>query len=58
MLKGKVVLPPPVNVGWSINNGRISAVSQCQLEYELQKILTISWGINYTSHCYPLCGEL
>ena len=55
MLLGKAALPPPADVGWSINNGGISAVGRCRLEYELQKILTIGWGINYISHCYPLC---
>ena len=58
MLLGKAALPPPADVGWSINNGGISAVGRCRLEYELQKILTIGWGINYISHCYPLCAFL
>ena len=50
MLLGKAALPPPADVGWSINNGGISAVGRCRLEYELQKILTVGWGINYISH--------
>ena len=57
MFLGKAALLPPANVGWSINNGRISTVGQRQLEYELQKILTVGWGINDISHHYPLCGE-
>src|SRR6202012_744274 len=57
MLLGKAALPPPADVGWSINNGGISAVGRRRLEYELQKILTVGWGINYISHCYPLCGD-
>ena len=54
MFLGKAALLPPANVGWSINNGRISTVGQRQLEYELQKILTVGWGINYISHCCTL----
>ena len=56
MLLGKAALLPPANVGWSINNGGISTVGRRRLEYELQKILTVGWGINYISHCYPLCA--
>ena len=54
MFLGKSELPPPANIGWSINKSRISGVGQCRLEYELQKILGVSWGTNYISHCYPL----
>jgi hypothetical protein len=58
MLLGKAALPPPADVGWSINNGGISAVGRRRLEYELQKILTIGWGINYISHCCTLAAAL
>ena len=41
---------PPAEVGWSMSDGGISTVGQHWLEYELQKILTVGWGINYISH--------
>ena len=50
---GKMAQPLPANVGWSINSGRVSSVSQHQLEYELPKILGISQSINYISHWLP-----
>ena len=37
-----------------MQNG-VPASSRRRLEYELQKILTVGWGINYISHHYPLC---
>ena len=52
----KTASPPPADVGWSMSDSRISAVGRRRLEYELQKILTVGWGINYISHHYPLCG--
>ena len=51
----KTASPPPADVGWSMSDSGISAVGRCRLEYELQKILTVGWGINYISHHYPLC---
>ena len=51
----KMASPPPANVGWSINNGGISGVGRCRLEYELPKILGVGWGINYIRHPYPSC---
>ena len=51
----KTASPPPADVGWSMSDSGISAVGRHQLEYELQKILTVGWGINYISHHYPLC---
>ena len=48
---------PPAEVGWSMSDGGISTVGQRWLEYELQKILTVGWGINYISHHYPLCAR-
>ena len=39
----KAVFPPPADVGWSMNDGGISAVGRRRLEYELWKILTIRW---------------
>ena len=56
MFLGKPELPPPADVGWSINKSGISGIGRHQLEYELQKILSVGWGINYISHCYPLCA--
>ena len=50
-------LPPPADVSWSINKSGISSVSRHQLEYELQKILSVGWGTNYISHRYPLAGR-
>ena len=41
-----------------MSDSGISAVGRRRLEYELQKILTVGWGINYISHHYPLCAEL
>ena len=38
-----------------MSDSGISAVGRRRLEYELQKILTVGWGINYISHHYPLC---
>ena len=38
-----------------MSDSGISAVGRRWLEYELQKILTVGWGINYISHHYPLC---
>src|ERR1700677_3768788 len=49
---------PPANVGWSMNDGRISAIGRRRLEYELWKILTVGQSINYVSHCYPLAGSV
>src|ERR1700677_2613454 len=54
----KAVFPPPANVSWSMNDGRISAVGRRRLEYELWKILTVGQSINYVSHCYPLAGSV
>jgi len=53
----KAELPPPTDVGWSMNDGGISAVGRRRLEYELWEILTVGWGINYISHRYPLCAN-
>ena len=53
----KTASPPPANVGWSMSDSGISAVGRRRLEYELQKILTVGWGINYISHHYPLCAS-
>ena len=39
----KAVFPPPADVGWSMNDGGISAVGRRRLEYELWKILTVGW---------------
>jgi hypothetical protein len=34
MFMPKVVPPPQADVGWSMNDGRVSAVGQRQLEYQ------------------------
>src|ERR1700677_4456445 len=39
----KAVFLPPADVGWSMNDGRISAVGRHRLEYELWRILTVGW---------------
>ena len=50
--------PLLADIGWSMSDGRISTVGRHRLEYELQKILTVGWGINYISHHYPLCAGI
>jgi hypothetical protein len=54
MFMPKAVPPPPADVSWSMNDGRVSAVGRCWLEYKSQNILTVGWSINYVSHHYPM----
>ena len=53
----EAAIPLPADVGWSVNNGGISAVGRRRLEYESWKILTSVGSIDYISHRYPLCGR-
>jgi hypothetical protein len=52
----KAAPPPPTDISWSMNDGRVSAVGWCWLKYQSQNILTVGWGINYVSHHLSICG--
>jgi hypothetical protein len=50
----KAALPLPADVGWSMDNGRFSAVGRRRLEYEPWKILISVGSINDISNRYPM----